>query len=77
MIGWVPLQTAAASSIGRLSAIKRYQVVFVHDLIIACLSLPLALYLRLGSDFFERSADVLLYGSPAFAVLAGVTFHAS
>lgn len=77
MIGRVPLQSAAASRVSRFCRIKKYQVVFVHDLVIACLSLPLALYLRLGSDFFGETGDVLLYGSPAFALLAGVAFHAS
>ena len=77
MMGRVPAQRPAASKDDRFRRIKKYQVVFVHDLVIACLSLPFALYLRLGSDFFEASGDVLLYGSPAFAALAGVTFHAS
>ena len=77
MIGRVPAPRAATSGDGRLLRIKKYQVVFAHDLVIACLSLPFALYLRLGSNFFEASNDFLLYGSPAFAVLAGVAFHAA
>jgi FlaA1/EpsC-like NDP-sugar epimerase len=76
MIGRIPAPSAAASRVGLFGRIKKYQVVFVHDLIIACLSLPFALYLRLGNDFLNETADVLLYGSPAFAVLAGVIFHA-
>ena len=77
MIGRIPAPSAAASRVGLFGRIKKYQVVFVHDLVIACLSLPFALYLRLGGGFFEASRDVLLYGSPAFALLAGVIFRAS
>jgi len=77
MIGRVDLRNARLFNVGHLCRIKKYQFVFIHDLVIAALSLPLALYLRLGDDWFKIANDVLLYGSLTFAVVAGVTFRAS
>ena len=77
MIGRVALRSTGFFNLGRLCGFKKYQVVLIHDLVIASLSLPLALYLRLGNDLFEVSGNIVFYGSATFAALAGVTFHAS
>jgi O-antigen biosynthesis protein WbqV len=77
MIDRFASRRAVVSSFGRICRIKNYQIVLVHDLIIAWVSLPLALYLRLGNNYLTASTDVLLYGSPVFAILAGVAFHVS
>lgn len=55
---------------------KSAHIVFVHDLVIAALSLVLALYLRLGNGFGQHYLDVLMYGVPLMVAIAGVTFHA-
>lgn len=61
---------------GHLYSFRKSQVVLVHDIAIACFSLPFSLYLRLGDGVFNVSVDVLLYGSLTFSVIAGLTFHA-
>ena len=50
MIGRVALRSTGFFNLGRLRGVKKYQVVLIHDLVIAALSLPLAFYLRLGDD---------------------------
>lgn len=60
-----------------LSSLKpsRIQIVFLHDLFMAGLSLPLALYLRLGDDFFGYYSDLYLGGMIAlFVVTAAIVF---
>jgi FlaA1/EpsC-like NDP-sugar epimerase len=75
MIDRSALRIAALRDAGHLYGIKKYQAVFAHDITVACLSLPFALYLRLGNDLFKGSGDVLFYGSLTFAVIAAVTFR--
>ena len=76
MIDRSALRISALRNAAELRGIKKYQLVFVHDIAIACLSLPFALYLRLGDDIFKISGDVVLYGSLAFALVAALTFRA-
>jgi FlaA1/EpsC-like NDP-sugar epimerase len=52
----------------------RQKIAFGHDLVMAALSFPLALLLRLGYDFFNRELTFLLVGALLFAVAAGVSF---
>jgi O-antigen biosynthesis protein WbqV len=56
--------------------VQKARLVFVHDLLIAAVSIILALYLRLGVSSFAEYADDLTYRIPLFVVVAGVTFHA-
>jgi FlaA1/EpsC-like NDP-sugar epimerase len=56
--------------------VQKARLVFVHDLLIAAISIILALYLRLGVSSFAEYADDLMYRIPLFVVVAGVTFHA-
>jgi len=58
------------------SRVGTSHLVFVHDLTIAAASLVVALYLRLGEVPIPQYADLVSYGTPAFVLIAAVTFHA-
>jgi len=55
---------------------KRVQIVFLHDLIMAALTLPLALYLRLDTDAFARfPLPQMLMMTAAFTLTAAIAFR--
>ncbi len=57
--------------------LSRSQLVYLHDLTVASLSLGAALYLRLGDDVIEpRYLNGLIFGSPLFLCICAVTFRA-
>jgi O-antigen biosynthesis protein WbqV len=47
---------------------KRSLIAALHDLLVATMSLPIALYLRLGDDFFKLSIDTILIDSLIFNI---------
>lgn len=53
----------------------RGMIAFVHDMIMAAVSVNVALYLRVGDDLFNRT-DLLLVSTPLIAALAAVVFYA-
>ncbi len=55
--------------------ITRLQLAFLHDLIMAAVSVALALYLRVGSDIFIKHMQVLTLGVPLFTLMAGISFR--
>ncbi len=56
--------------------LTRKHIVFIHDLAMAALTLPLALYLRLDVQAFERfSPDELLVMVGGFVAIAAVSFR--
>ncbi len=63
---------------GRLiKRVSRTSVAYGHDVAMAALSFPLALYLRLGEDLpVQVSDDMLLGGTIAFAGIAAIVFRA-
>lgn len=52
----------------------RGMIAFAHDIIMAAVSVNVALYLRVGADLFNR-IDLLLVATPLIAALAGVVFY--
>ncbi|MGI9493629.1 MAG: polysaccharide biosynthesis protein [Geminicoccaceae bacterium] len=66
---------AASNSLGWYQA-KRQQIVYLHDLILAGLSLPVALYLRLGNVVLPSFWPGLVVAAVGFAAVAAVTFSA-
>ncbi|MCK6450202.1 MAG: polysaccharide biosynthesis protein [Alphaproteobacteria bacterium] len=63
---------------GRLiKRVSRTSVAYGHDVAMAALSFPLALYLRLGEDLAVQVSDeMLLGGTIAFAAIAAIVFRA-
>ncbi|MGD9637664.1 MAG: polysaccharide biosynthesis protein [Alphaproteobacteria bacterium] len=54
----------------------RGKIIFLHDLFMAFISLPIALYLRVGNNFFNHfNENYVLYLSLGYAILAGIIFH--
>ena len=53
---------------------NRNAIAFLHDLAMAAISLPLSLYLRLGSPLFAYSGDFLLPATAIFTAVAGMVF---
>jgi FlaA1/EpsC-like NDP-sugar epimerase len=52
----------------------RPRIAFAHDVIMATVSLPLSLYLRLGDDFWSYDMALLVQSTVLFAVVAGASF---
>lgn len=63
----------AISTLGR-HKLKRYQAIYLHDLFVASLSLPIALYLRLGDEIVRSLWPEILFATVAFAAVAAATF---
>ena len=63
----------ALASIGR-SQLKRHQIVYLHDLLLASLSFPAAIYLRIGNDITKLFWPEVFWGTIAFAAVAAITF---
>lgn len=57
--------------------LDRAQVAFVHDVVMAAVSFPLSIYLRLGDRTAIEAQDYLLPGMFLFAVTAAVVFKLS
>lgn len=57
--------------------IKRANLAFLHDVIMAALCVPLAFVLRMGIDGFLSSSDEMIFAIPMFVLVAGVTFQLS
>ena len=52
----------------------RQKIAFAHDLVMAALSFPLALLLRLGFDVFSYDVTFIVKGTLLFTIAAGVSF---
>jgi O-antigen biosynthesis protein WbqV len=52
----------------------RPKVAFAHDVIMAVVSVPLSMFLRLGLDFFAYDKALVAQSMVLFAVIAGVVF---
>tara|TARA_B100000676_G_scaffold313542_1_gene396907 strand:- start:8116 stop:10020 length:1905 start_codon:yes stop_codon:yes gene_type:complete len=52
----------------------RQKIAFGHDLIMAFLSLPIAMFLRMGRDMFIYDADFVVFAALVFAAVAGTCF---
>src|SRR3546814_14040932 len=58
----------------KLPRLNRARYAFLHDVIMAAVSFPLALYLRLGEFTLILSQDYLLKGTLLFAAVAAPVF---
>jgi len=52
----------------------RKKIAFSHDLIMAFLSLPIAMFLRMGNDIFIYDVSFIAFMSCSFSIVAGVSF---
>ncbi|NKB20058.1 MAG: NAD-dependent epimerase/dehydratase family protein [Alphaproteobacteria bacterium] len=52
----------------------RQKIAFSHDLIMAFLSLPIAMFLRMGRDMFIYDVSFVVFAASVFAVVAGACF---
>lgn len=62
------------ANIGRSQLMKRHQIVYMHDLILASLSFPAAIYLRIGNDINKFFWPEIFWGALVFAAVAAITF---
>ncbi|MDF1747781.1 MAG: nucleoside-diphosphate sugar epimerase/dehydratase [Alphaproteobacteria bacterium] len=56
---------------------NRARIAFTHDVIMAALSFPLSLYLRMGDGIFIFASSYLLRGTIIFTVIAAAVFFSS
>ncbi len=61
----------------RLPFFNRARIAFVHDVVMATVSFPLSLYLRIGEGAFTYAEPYLIPGTIAFAIVAAVVFRLS
>ena len=54
--------------------LNRARIALAHDTVMAAISFPLALYLRLGDAFFPYTQDFLIPGTLGFAAIAMTVF---
>lgn len=59
----------------RFLALSRARVTYLHDLVMAALSFPAALYIRTGQEFSYYTRDYLLEGTIVFTLIAAITFR--
>ena len=52
----------------------RQKIAFGHDLVMAFLSLPIAMFLRMGGDMFTYDVSFVVFAACVFAVVAGACF---
>ena len=52
----------------------RPKIAFAHDVVMAAISFPLSLFLRMGYDLLQFDLWFLVQGSAMFAVIAGAIF---
>lgn len=53
---------------------QRSQIAFVHDVTMAAVSLPAALYLRVGDGVVFYNPQNILFSASVFTVIAAVSF---
>lgn len=54
--------------------IQRSHIAFVHDIVMAALSFPLALYLRVGDGVAYYAPENILFSAGIFTLISGVSF---
>ena len=59
----------------RLPFFNRARIAFFHDVVMATVSFPLSLYLRVGSGAFTLAEQYLVPGTIAFGIVAAVVFR--
>ena len=59
----------------KLLFFNRARIASIHDVVMATVSFPLSLYLRVGEGAFSLAADYLVPGTIAFAMVAAVVFR--
>ena len=59
----------------KMPIFNRARIASFHDVIMATMSFPLSLYLRVGDGAFLLAADYLMPGTIAFAMVAAVVFR--
>lgn len=52
----------------------RQKIAFGHDLIMAFLSLPISMFLRMGPDMFVYDPSIIVFTATVFAVVSGACF---
>ena len=52
----------------------RQKTAFGHDLIMAFLSLPISMFLRMGLDMFDYDTSIIVFAAAVFAAIAGACF---
>ena len=52
----------------------RPKIAFAHDIVMAAISFPLSLFLRLGYDLFDYDTGFVIQGTVLFTVVAGTMF---
>ncbi|WP_238318505.1 polysaccharide biosynthesis protein [Thalassospira australica] len=57
-----------------LRLIQRSHIAFAHDILMAALSFPLALYLRVGDGVAYYSLDNIIFSAAIFTLIAAVSF---
>ncbi|MBT5414323.1 MAG: polysaccharide biosynthesis protein, partial [Rhodospirillaceae bacterium] len=58
----------------RLFRFTKARIAFLHDVFMAAISFPLALYIRVGDSFFWYADRVLLVGTVVFTAVAALCF---
>ena len=61
----------------RLPFFNRARIAFVHDVVMATVSFPLSLYLRVGEGAFAFAEHYIVPGTIAFGIVAAVVFRVS
>ncbi|WOF73878.1 nucleoside-diphosphate sugar epimerase/dehydratase [Parvibaculaceae bacterium PLY_AMNH_Bact1] len=56
---------------------QRTAVIFLFDVVLAAISFPIALYLRLGSDLFEYDWDLVVTSTSIFTLVAAIVIFQS
>ncbi len=59
----------------KLLFFNRARIASFHDVVMATVSFPLSLYMRVGEGAFSLAADYLVPGTIAFAIVAAVVFR--
>ena len=59
----------------RLPFFNRARIAFFHDVVMATVSFPLSLYLRVGEGAFSLAADYLVPGTIAFVMVSAIVFR--
>ncbi|MGD8808179.1 MAG: polysaccharide biosynthesis protein, partial [Gammaproteobacteria bacterium] len=57
--------------------LDRARIAFIHDVVMAAISFPVSVYLRLGDRIAVEAQDYLLSGTVLFAIIAAVVFKMS
>ncbi len=69
--------TKMAQNIFKRLWFRRAGIAFVHDMLAAIVSLPIAFYLRVGNDILDpKYLDILMVATPIYAGVAAISFWA-